>query len=236
MKVRIKFSKEGSLKFIGHLDTMRFFQKALKRADLPVAYSEGFSPHIIMSFAAPLGVGITSSGEYFDVQFTREMATKEICRRLNATMVEGMKVLGAYKVEDGKASKAMSLVEAADYLIAFREGYEPEVDWKNQVTDFYNRPSICVTKQTKRSQREVDIRPLIYKMEAREDRLFLCLASASRNYTKPELVMDTFLESLGIAPKSCPYQIHRCEIYADLEQSEETHRFVPLWNLGEEIE
>ena len=54
MKVRIKFSKEGSLKFIGHLDTMRYFQKALRRAKLPVAYSEGFSPHIIMSFAAPV--------------------------------------------------------------------------------------------------------------------------------------------------------------------------------------
>ena len=50
------------MKFIGHLDTMRFFQKAIRRADIPVAYSEGFSPHMIMSFAAPLGVGTTSSG------------------------------------------------------------------------------------------------------------------------------------------------------------------------------
>ena len=56
------------MKFIGHLDTMRFFQKAIRRADIPVAYSEGFSPHMIMSFAAPLGVGTTSSGEYFDMQ------------------------------------------------------------------------------------------------------------------------------------------------------------------------
>ena len=66
------------MKFIGHLDTMRFFQKAIRRADIPVAYSEGFSPHMIMSFAAPLGVGTTSSGEYFDMQLAKDMPTKEL--------------------------------------------------------------------------------------------------------------------------------------------------------------
>lgn len=59
MKIRIKFSKQGAMKFIGHLDTMRYFQKAMRRADVDIRYSEGFSPHQIMSFAAPLGVGLT---------------------------------------------------------------------------------------------------------------------------------------------------------------------------------
>ena len=63
LKVRIKFAKQGAMKFIGHLDIMRYFQKAIKRANIDVAYSEGFSPHMIMSFAAPLGVGVTSTGE-----------------------------------------------------------------------------------------------------------------------------------------------------------------------------
>ena len=62
MKVRIKFSKEGPVKFVGHLDTMRYFQKAIRRANLPVAFSGGYSPHMIMSFAAPLGVGTESLG------------------------------------------------------------------------------------------------------------------------------------------------------------------------------
>ena len=62
MKIRIKFSKQGAMKFIGHLDTMRYFQKAMRRADVDIRYSEGFSPHQIMSFAAPLGVGLTGSG------------------------------------------------------------------------------------------------------------------------------------------------------------------------------
>ena len=56
MKVRIKFRKQGVMKFIGHLDVMRYFQKAIRRADIDIAYTEGFSPHMILSFAAPLGV------------------------------------------------------------------------------------------------------------------------------------------------------------------------------------
>ena len=68
MKIRIKFRKYGTMKFIGHLDVMRYFQKAIRRAEVNIRYSEGFSPHQIMSFAAPLGVGITSKGEYVDIE------------------------------------------------------------------------------------------------------------------------------------------------------------------------
>ena len=75
MKIRIKFRKYGALKFVGHLDMMRYFQKALKRAGIDMKYSEGFNPHMIMSFAAPLGVGITSDGEYFDIEV---LSTKSV--------------------------------------------------------------------------------------------------------------------------------------------------------------
>ena len=122
MKVRVKFAKEGAMKFIGHLDIMRYFQKAVRRADIGAAFSEGFSPHMIMSFAAPLGVGITSSGEYFDMELTQSRSSEELVSRLNAQMAEGMRVLSVRKVPDGKASKAMSLVAAADYTVAFRRG------------------------------------------------------------------------------------------------------------------
>ena len=89
MKVRVKFAKEGAMKFIGHLDIMRYFQKAIKRAGIDVAYSEGFSPHMIMSFAAPLGVGVTSTAEYFDMEINMPISGKEAVKRLNEVMVEG---------------------------------------------------------------------------------------------------------------------------------------------------
>lgn len=89
MKIRIKFSKYGTMKYIGHLDMMRFFQKAIRRAGIDVKYSEGFSPHQIMSFAAPLGVGMESRGEYMDIEVLSMTTAQEMKEALNRVMVEG---------------------------------------------------------------------------------------------------------------------------------------------------
>ena len=236
LKVRIKFTKTGAMKFVGHLDTMRYFQKAVRRAELPAAFSGGYSPHMIMSFAAPLGVGTTSLGEYFDIELTETVPTKEIEKRLNAVMAEGVTVSSARKVEDGKASTAMALVAAADYLVAFRPGREPVCpSWREQLSDFLAQKELLVTKKTKRSEKTVDIRPYIYRMELLEDGIFMQLASASSNYTKPELVMDTFLHFLGKEAQPFAYMIERREVYANTGDEAAPH-FVPLEALGEEVE
>ena len=99
--------KKGAMKFIGHLDMMRYFQKAIRRAGIDVAYSEGFSPHMIMSFAAPLGVGVTSSGEYFDMEVQTPLSTADFGRRFNAVMAEGIRVMSVREIPDQKASKAI---------------------------------------------------------------------------------------------------------------------------------
>ena len=235
LKVRIKFTKTGAMKFVGHLDTMRYFQKAVRRAELPAAFSGGYSPHMIMSFAAPLGVGTTSLGEYFDIELTETVPTKEIEKRLNAVMAEGITVSSARKVEDGKASTAMALVAAADYLVAFRPGREPVCpSWREQLSDFLAQKELLVTKKTKRSEKTVDIRPYIYRMELLEDGIFMQLASASSNYTKPELVMDTFLHFLGEEAQPFAYMIERREVYANTGDEAAPH-FVPLEALGEEV-
>ena len=223
------------MKFVGHLDTMRYFQKAIRRAELPIAFSGGYSPHMIMSFAAPLGVGVTSTGEYFDMELTTTLPTDEICQRLDAQMVEGVHVLSARQVEDGKASKAMSLVAAADYLVEFRPGKAPEKGWQDKIAAFLNQPEILVTKETKKGEKQVDIRPFIYKMELREnDRIFLSLASASANYTKPDAVITAFVNWLGQELPEFACMIHRLEVYADLGD-EKKHKFVSLESLGEEV-
>ena len=77
MKVRIKFRKYGILKYIGHLDVMRFFQKAMRRADIPIAFTGGYSPHMIMSFAQPLGLGVTSEGEYLDIELAWDITSED---------------------------------------------------------------------------------------------------------------------------------------------------------------
>ena len=110
MKVRVKWTKTGVLKFIGHLDVQRYFQKALMRAELPVSFSKGMSPHQIMSFAAPLGLGMTSEGEYADISFDWSYSSEEMLKRINAVMNEGISVL-EFKEIDEKAFIIVSHVE-----------------------------------------------------------------------------------------------------------------------------
>ena len=83
-KLRLKFSKNGPIKFIGHLDLMRYFQKAIRRADIDIKYSEGFSPHQVLSFAQPLSVGATSDGEYLDMTVNSMVSAQDIMDRLNS--------------------------------------------------------------------------------------------------------------------------------------------------------
>ena len=93
LKVRIKFRKYGIMRFIGHLDVMRFFQKAMRRAQIPIAFTGGYSPHMIMSFAQPLGIGLTSDAEYMDIELAGEISSSEALQALNQVMAEGIEVL-----------------------------------------------------------------------------------------------------------------------------------------------
>ena len=234
MKVRVKFCKEGAMKFIGHLDIMRYFQKAVRRAGIDVAYSEGFSPHMIMSFAAPLGVGITSTGEYFDMEIKTPVASAEAVERLNQVMADGMKVLSFRKVPDGKAGKAMSLVAAADYQVRFRPGMEPCGDWREKAEAFLAQQEIVVLKKTKKNEKEVDIKPFLYAAEIREEELFLQLAAGSVKNTKPELVLEAFYHFCGKEFDPYALLIHRSQVYADTGEEGE-RKLVPLEALGEDI-
>ena len=109
MKIRMKFSKQGPLKFIGHLDIMRYFQKVMRRADVDIRYSEGFSPHQIMSFASPLGVGILSNGEYVDIEVNSTKDSKTMIEQINRENAEGFCVLSYRKLDDS-VKNAMSQV------------------------------------------------------------------------------------------------------------------------------
>ena len=231
MKVRVKFSKYGIMKFIGHLDVMRYFQKAIRRSGIDIAYSEGLSPHMIMSFAAPLGVGLTSDAEYMDIEIRTPISSAEAIRALNDVGVEGITVTGFWQIPEGKANKAMTLVAAADYELRFRNGYEPDTDWQSGISRFYAQKSICVLKKTKKSEKEVDIRPMIYEMRVNDGTVFMQLCAGSAANLKPELVMDAYLNTIGIAAQPFAYEIHRCEVYADLG-SETQRRLVPLGDLG----
>ena len=105
MKIRIRFAKEGVMKFIGHLDMMRYFQKAFRRSGVDIEYSQGFSPHQLISFASPLGVGLTSTGEYMDIFVHSSESSKAMIDKINKEMAEGVKILSFKKQENEKKYK-----------------------------------------------------------------------------------------------------------------------------------
>ena len=151
MKLRVKFSKHGVLKFIGHLDVMRYFQKAIRRAGIDISYSAGFSPHQIMSFASPLGIGLESNGEYMDIEVNSLTSSREFMNALNAQMAEGIKILEVRLLPDN-AGNAMASVAAAKYTVAFRDGYQPSFLSGQAVADFYAQKEIMVTKIKERKK------------------------------------------------------------------------------------
>ena len=234
MKARIKFRKNGVMKFIGHLDIMRYFQKAMRRAEIPIAFTSGYSPHMIMSFANPLGVGLTSDGEYFDIELTESITSKEAVRRLNEQMVDGMEIVSFVQIPDDKKSKGMSIVAGADYLSSVKNGSLPE-DLAEKLEAFYAQNEICVVKKTKKSEKEVDIRPMIYKLECRDGKIYMRVAAGSVQNLKPELVTEAFVRYLGMDAEEVTFTHHRLETFAESEDADGKIVLVPLDALGTEI-
>lgn len=242
MKIRIKFTKTGPIKYIGHLDVMRYFQKLNRRAEIDVKYSAGFSPHQIMSFAAPLGVGLESYGEYVDIEVNTTMSSKDAIDALNAVSVDGIQVTGYVKLDD-KVANAMSCVSAADYKVTIKDNYKPATEnIKAEFEKFLKQPSIIVEKATKKSVTEVDLRPLIFDAYIDDNNdFFMKLSTGSAQNLKPELVMETFYKYLGQEMSEFALAITRLEVYGQNIIKDDSgniikEEIIPLEKFGEVIE
>lgn len=235
MKVRVKFRKYGPIRFIGHLDVMRFFQKCIRRAELDIAYSAGFSPHQIMSFAAPLGVGLESNGEYMDIELTTVTSSQDMMARLNAASVPGIEIIGMKELTEG-AGNAMASVAAAGYTIRFREGREFSFDIAEKLPVFMAQEQILITKETKKSTLEVDLKPGIYEFKVNEDgSLYLLVDASSAGNIKPATVIESMANLFGESLQENALLITREETYTNLAKPGKKRKLVPLDAIGTDI-
>lgn len=230
MKVRIKFRKYGPVRFVGHLDLMRFFQKAIRRAGLDVAYTSGFSPHQVMSFAAPLGVGLSSNGEYMDIELHSLESCANVMERLNQVCVPGIEITSV-KILPEKAGNAMASVAAASYTIRFREGRAPQFSLEQALEDFLGREQLLITKEGKKGLREIDIRPGVYELQYREDALYMLLDASSAGNIKPIQVISALFAMQGADLPENALLVTREETYVN-SGTAESPCFVPLDALG----
>ena len=206
---------------MGHLDLMRCFQKAIRRANLPIKYSEGYSPHQILSFAAPLGVGLTSNGEYMEMELYEE--AKDIAERLQGEMPEGINILSANPLPDN-AKNAMASLAAAGYIVSFKPNSEnSDVSgvleyMKKELSEFYKEGrEIIVTKKTKKGERTLDIAPFIYEFTLSQTRdtinLYMLVAAGSTENIRPELVTEAFMSYMGMEFSMSDIKIFRTDMY-----------------------
>ncbi len=167
MRVRIKFAKFDTQRFLGHLDVMRYFQKLFNRSGLPVKYSEGYHPHQILSFAQPLGLGITSDGEYLDMELSEEISCEVILESLRSSLSHGYEIAECVRLADRQVNEklvtSMSLITRANYYLILKDDSVSE-QLKNAVKHLMDQDKITVVKKTKKGEKEIDIKPYIYEI------------------------------------------------------------------------
>lgn len=230
MKLRVKFSKFGPVRFIGHLDVMRFFQKAIRRAEIDIAYSQGFSPHQIMTFASPLSVGLTSKGEYMDIEINSMISCEDIKNRLNAASVPGIEVLSV-KLLPENAGNAMASVAAAQYSVKFREGREPRLKIEDVLDDFLSQEQILYVKETKKGTRELDLKEGIYKLEWKDHVFSMLLNASSAGNIKPIQIIEALLAKYEESLMENALLVCREETFLNVGTEEEPN-FVPMDAIG----
>lgn len=247
MILRIKFNKHGAIRFIGHLDVMRFFQKAIRRAEIDVAYTKGFSPHQIMSFAQPLSVGHESNGEYMDIEVNSIKSCEDIKERLNAASVPGIQVLSV-KVLPDNAGNAMASVAAALYTVYFRAGREPDfLASKNMHTaldELLAKDEIIITKEGKGGLREVNIKPGMYDIKWIEGpentenenissigHFTMLVDASSSGNIKPVQIIGALLKENGELLRENALLVTREDTYTNID-ADNSQRLVPLDDIG----
>ena len=224
MNVRIRFGKEGMMRFIGHLDVLRTFQKIFRRAGVPMVYSKGYSPHPVMSFALPLGLGLSSEGEYLDAA-VEDGTDPEAMRKALQEATSAELPVYSLRVLPEKAENAMASVGGAVWK-AILPANMPQEGAKTALEAILDREAIILPKKTKTREMELDIRPMIFSAAVEDGAVRMTLAAGSRANLSPDMVLDLIAKEAGADPEKLSWEIRRMDLL--------DHELRPLGACGEE--
>ena len=162
MRMLAVYHKAEAARFISHLDILRTLQRAFRRAELPLRYSDGFNPHPELSFASALATGMTSDAEWFEVELTQEMAPESFISAVNPVLPRGLSVSDAREMPAG-IKTLTSCTRAAEYRITISTEQEFEKDLLEETLHGLLSGEIIVNKRTKSGIKPVDIRPQVLR-------------------------------------------------------------------------
>ena len=187
---RITFAKRGSLIFVSHLDFAHSFTRALKRAELPLKYSEGFNPHPKQVFALPLSVGMVGENELCDITLTEDFSHEEIKSRLEKAFTSEIEIKS---VTDPDIK--MGKVKSAEYVLVFENLDVSKGELEKALSEL--APVMKTTKSGK--EKELDIKSMVYgsdvNVEGEKTLLTLTLAASGESYLNPDLVLVSMRNS-----------------------------------------
>lgn len=194
-KYIVRYAKRGDAKFISHLDFLRSIQRAMRRAELPLKFSEGFNPHPCLAFAQPLGVGTAGERELFEVELVAECP--DLAARLAPKMPRGIEIIEAVPCEKNNFAS----IARGVYAVC------PEnLPTKEELEAFMGKSEILTEKRTKSGTKTADIRPDIFGAALGEDRIVFRLSTGSTANLKPSTVMEAMAEHIpGYNPGFCRY-------------------------------
>ena len=222
MRMIFEFGKTGRLRYISHLDLQRFMQRALRRTDLPVAYSQGFSPHPQMSFASALAMGWSSDVELLDVKLTEAVDEEHAREQLDRALPPEMPVYRARLVED-KFPALMARLIWADYKIELSgETAESVV---GAIDGYMAEESVIAMRKTKSGEKPADIRKMTADLHAEGTTIYARLKLTEQETVKPDLLLRTLAERAGV--EEAQAKIHRTALLAE----EKKGGIVPLMSL-----
>lgn len=195
IRVRVKYAKKGNLRFIGHLDTQRMFERALRRSKLPLRYTQGFNKHVRINLASALPLGFTSDAELLDFWLNEELEPSLISERLNKSLPVEIKIIQVELVDNSLPSLQGSLL-ASDYEILLPDNELFEENF----TRLLEQDRIEVTRRNK----TMDIKPMILGYEFGKSEngcrvLKMRMSSSAAANARP----DELLQLLGINPADC---------------------------------
>ena len=214
MRMMVAFEKGEALRHIGHLDLMRTMQRALRRSGLPIKYSNGFNPHIRLSFAAPLSVGVIGLNELMEVPLEDGVTEAQFQQEMNAVLPSCLRICSCHCVSD-EFPALMSLVAGADYRITFPKTEEADKA-AACFADFMALDSYVAQRRTKSGENPCDIRPFVQSGSIREDEagyvIELRTLATQAGMLKPALWLDSLREFSKCG--AFPHLIYRTHIRA----------------------
>ncbi|MCL1988245.1 MAG: TIGR03936 family radical SAM-associated protein [Firmicutes bacterium] len=209
----IKFEKVDKMRFIGHLDLLRIFQGAIRRANLPIAYSSGFNPHQKMAFALPLPLGMQSTCEYLELFFEKNIPFNLF--DLNDFLPSGLRILECYEISQ-KTPNPSGAVKAAEYNVIF-DGMQNSAPYLQEILD---SSQIIVLKKTKKSTKETDIRPDIFMLKYIETSLYMRISAGSSRNLNPMILANYILAKMGLTIFEHEISITRGNLFTTATTSE----------------